>query len=296
MKKIVENRYPHSATLFRFCKQALTLRYRGNVKVIDQDVGAILGYDPADCSHWKRGKKNIRTLATLKNLAEHLQIDERLLIDITAGKVDLDEALFEFQGYGGAALNERNRDYYRREFLRKPENWQKPSSLRSFDESWDLKRQALYTLVATLHNGTETTKGPISISSAFSCIGNIIIEADPELSSDASIETLGDEGQAILVKYQGSRWKPHTRFLIAKKLFCFFSQSGHQQFIEFSKSPPEILDTQAKLFAMLLLIPAERLKEEVDRLDITVDMVAQLSAIFGVSKTLINQRLQEFLL
>ena len=59
MKKVEANRYPHSATLFRFCKEALEIRYDGNVKVIDQDVGAILGYDPADCSHWKKGKKNI---------------------------------------------------------------------------------------------------------------------------------------------------------------------------------------------------------------------------------------------
>ena len=37
MKKIAENRYPNSATLFRFCKEALEIRYAGNVKVIDQD-------------------------------------------------------------------------------------------------------------------------------------------------------------------------------------------------------------------------------------------------------------------
>ena len=61
MKKIMENRYEHSATLFKFCKEALKIRYSGNVKVIDQDVGAFMGYDPADCSHWKKGKKNIRT-------------------------------------------------------------------------------------------------------------------------------------------------------------------------------------------------------------------------------------------
>src|SRR6185295_12883698 len=55
MKKTAENRYPNSATLFKFCKEALEMRYEGNVKVIDQDVGSILGYDPADCSHWKKG-------------------------------------------------------------------------------------------------------------------------------------------------------------------------------------------------------------------------------------------------
>merc|ERR1712072_83889 len=100
MKKVEANRYPNSATLFRFCKEALEIRYKGNVKVIDQDVGAILGYDPADCSHWKKGKKNIRSLTTLKSIANHLNIDERLLIDIAGGKIQLQEAVFEFKGYG----------------------------------------------------------------------------------------------------------------------------------------------------------------------------------------------------
>src|SRR6478672_5469831 len=108
MKKTAENRYPHSATLFRFCKEALEIRYEGNVKVIDQDVGAILGYDPADCSHWKKGKKNIRALATLRSIADHLSIDERLLIDIAGGKVGLEEAVFEFRGYGAFALQGRH--------------------------------------------------------------------------------------------------------------------------------------------------------------------------------------------
>jgi len=75
MKKVEANRYPHSATLFKFCKEALEIRYDGNVKVIDQDVGAILGYDPADCSHWKKGKKNIRSLSTLRSIADHLNVD-----------------------------------------------------------------------------------------------------------------------------------------------------------------------------------------------------------------------------
>ena len=55
MKKTAENRYPHSATLFRFCKEALEIRYDGNVKVIDQDVGAILGQHTRE--HGRRGKR-----------------------------------------------------------------------------------------------------------------------------------------------------------------------------------------------------------------------------------------------
>ena len=119
MKKIAENRYPHSATLFKFCKEALAIRYEGNVKVIDQDVGAILGYDPADCSHWKKGKKNIRALSTLRAIADHLAIDDRLLIEIAAGKVGFDEAVFEFRGYGSFGLTGRTSENLKKEFFLK---------------------------------------------------------------------------------------------------------------------------------------------------------------------------------
>ena len=119
MKKTVENRYPHSATLFKFCKKALEIRYEGNVKVIDQDVGSILGYDPADCSHWKKGKKNIHALSTLRTIADHLNLDEGLLIDIAAGKVDLEEAIFEFRGYGAFNLNNRHVEDLKKDFFRR---------------------------------------------------------------------------------------------------------------------------------------------------------------------------------
>ena len=131
MKKVEANRYPHSATLFKFCKEALEIRYEGNVKVIDQDVGAILGYDPADCSHWKKGKKNIRALATLKSIAEHLNIDERLLIDIASGRVGLNEAVFEFKGYGMFGLQGKSLENLKKEFFKNPAKWQPDGSVKS---------------------------------------------------------------------------------------------------------------------------------------------------------------------
>ena len=58
MKKDMAVKYPHSANLFQFCRKVLDHKF-GGIRVIDQDVGQILGFDPADCSHWKKGKKNI---------------------------------------------------------------------------------------------------------------------------------------------------------------------------------------------------------------------------------------------
>ncbi|MBP6217640.1 MAG: hypothetical protein KA436_03520, partial [Oligoflexales bacterium] len=59
-----EDIYPHSVHLFRFCKRILDDKYEG-LRVIDQDIGQILGFDPADCSHWKKGKKNIKSIEAI---------------------------------------------------------------------------------------------------------------------------------------------------------------------------------------------------------------------------------------
>ena len=67
----MELKYPNSANLFHFCKSVLDIKF-GSVRVIDQDVGQILDFDPADCSHWKKGKKNIKSYRLLNLLLDTL--------------------------------------------------------------------------------------------------------------------------------------------------------------------------------------------------------------------------------
>ena len=76
MKRSTEIKYPNSANLFQFCRKVLDHKF-GGIRVIDQDVGQILGFDPADCSHWKKGKKNIRSIQAMKAIADHLGVDEK---------------------------------------------------------------------------------------------------------------------------------------------------------------------------------------------------------------------------
>ena len=102
MKRTDENRYPQSAELFKFCKEALNIKHNFEVKVIDQHVGAILGFDPADCSHWKKGKKNIKSLDTVKAIAQHLDADERDVA--TSSRIDHDRQVsHEVRGYAAMA-------------------------------------------------------------------------------------------------------------------------------------------------------------------------------------------------
>jgi hypothetical protein len=296
MKKTAENRYPHSATLFRFCKEALEIRYEGNVKVIDQDVGAILGYDPADCSHWKKGKKNIRALATLRSIADHLNIDERLLIDIAAGKIGLEEAVFEYRGYGHFALTGRSLESLKKEFFKNPARWQSESGLKSFEELFDVDRAGVAKAAAEVLAAGNFTEAPVYIPEVYAAFPNIKLAQDNELSTPvvATVEGEGDTAQTT-VKFRGPEMRPYVRFMLARELWKHLTRSGYPLAAKFSVAPAEVIDVQANIFAGALLVPGKMLKKEVERIDSSLDIVLQLAEIFWTSKALMNQRLRDYM-
>ena len=66
-------------------------------KVNDQEVGSILNFNPSDCSHWKRGEKNVKSVFALTALANTLGVEPGLIFDIASGAISMDEAFFEYQ-------------------------------------------------------------------------------------------------------------------------------------------------------------------------------------------------------
>ncbi len=297
MKKVEANRYPHSATLFKFCKEALEIRYDGNVKVIDQDVGAILGYDPADCSHWKKGKKNIRSLSTLRNIADHLNVDEGLLIDITSGKVSLDEAVFEFRGYGSFMLNGKPLDNLKKEYFKNSGRWQAGSGqVPAFEEIFDIHRAAVLAMADEVITLGAFTEAPLYIPEVFRMYPGISLIVNPELDTASLIAHEG-EGQDLktIIICREAETRPYVRFLGAKTLFKHLALSRHPKLEGLADAPPEILEIQSNLFAGALLVPGPMLRREVDRIDTSFDLVRQLAEIFWVSRSLINQRLRDYL-
>ncbi len=297
MKKIEPNRYPHSATLFKFCKEALEIRYEGNVKVIDQDVGAILGYDPADCSHWKKGKKNIRALATLRSIADHLNIDERLLIDIASGRVGLEEAVFEYRGYGQFALTGRNLEALKKDFFKDPSKWQTGESIKSFEELFDIDRPAITKLAANVLDSGSFDEAPIYIPEVYQLYPNLSLLSDENLETSISVGYEGGEDSKLVtrVSFRGPEMRPYMRFLAAKEVFKHLAKSKNPIASKFFGSPDEVLDIQANIFAGMLLIPGDLLKREVEKVDSSLDIVLQLADVFWVSKALMNQRLRNYM-
>ena len=296
MKKVEANRYPHSATLFKFCKEALEIRYEGNVKVIDQDVGAILGYDPADCSHWKKGKKNIRALATLRSIADHLNIDERLLIDIASGRVGLEEAVFEYRGYGAFGLQGKNLDSLKKEFFKNSNRWQSEDGIKSFEELFDVNRPAVARVVEGVLNAGEFTESPIYIPELFQLYSNIRLESVDDLEEPVEVQTQGQGKELVTtVRFKGQDMRPYIRFLIAKELYKHLCRSENPVAEGMQGIPPEVMDIQANILAGMLLIPGNLLRKEVEGIDSSLDIVMQLADTFWVSKALMNHRLRDYL-
>lgn len=296
MKKTAENRYPHASTLFKFCKEALEIRYEGNVKVIDQDVGAILNYDPADCSHWKKGKKNIRALATLRSIADHLSIDERLLIDIAAGKVDLDEAVFEYRGYGAFSLQGRHLETLKKEFFRNPTKWQTEGSYKSFEELFQVDRLAVVQAASQVTELGGITEAPVYIPEVAKLFKGVELERDEALAKPVEVAAQGTGAEATLsLKYRDQVMRPFVRFVMAREIFKHLVASNHTIGAPFAGAPSDILEIEANLFAGVLLVPGTLLRKEVDHIDSSIDIIKQLAETFWVSKALMNQRLRDYM-
>lgn len=292
----MENRYPHSATLFKFCKEALQIRYQGNVKVIDQDVGAILGYDPADCSHWKKGKKNIRALGTLKSIADHLMIDENLLIDIAAGRIGLEEAVFEFKGYGDFKIADKGMEELKKNFFTNPEKWQRSNVQRAFDEIFNIDRSSIKQVVENIMAKGKFEEPPIYLAEVFNLFSNVKLERDDTIKDSIKVIRDGDKEQLrTIIRYRGETLRPFMRFLIGKELFMFLYLSRNDILGSILETPEEIIDIYGNIFATYLLVPNHLLKKEVVAVKSSLDIVQQLADVFWVSKSFMNQRLREFM-
>ena len=296
MKKTAENRYPSSATLFSFCKKALAIRYKGNVKVIDQDVGAILGYDPADCSHWKKGKKNIRSLDILRTISEHLNVDERFVIDITSGRIQLDEAIFEYVGYGDFSLKQETLENLKKKFYKNPNKLQHDGSTKSFDGLFDLDRASLLDTAQQLISQGHLVSPPILVPEIFRLFPSIHIDSDKQINSwmETREELIGED-KHFTVYFREDITRPYIRFAAIKELFKCLCQNNHHLFSNFSSAIKEVIDVQSNVFAGMLLIPPNMLQHELDNVDYSTDIIVQLADRFLVSKSLMNKRLNDYM-
>ncbi|MCX6105796.1 MAG: ImmA/IrrE family metallo-endopeptidase [Proteobacteria bacterium] len=299
MKKATEIKYPNSANLFQFCRRVLDQKF-GGVRVIDQDIGQILGFDPADCSHWKKGKKNVRSIQAMKSIAEHLGIDERLVIDVAAGDLDDAEAFYEFNGYGAFSIDPKAFDAAKKDFYRRHSaTWSKDKEAE-FKDASTINEAAVDQAVEAIHKRIGFSEAPLylpEISAAFPELSLSPTEAEPNSDNNKSQTiTINHRGAQTQVIYrQGSELKPFMRFQIAKALASHFLPDLRSKTDKIPEFTAHLIDVQSNLFAAKLLAPANLIRKEIAQVNVARDVVTQLAEAFWVSKAFMNMRLKDIL-
>ncbi len=294
MKKAMENRYPHSAELFRFCKQVLDNKYQ-NTRVIDQDIGQILNYDPADCSHWKKGRKNIKSIYAIKRLSEHLEVDEKILFDIVSGESDMQEAMFEYTGYKSFSIDPKLKEVARKDFYRKdPRNWSREKEENLFKQ-FNVERSKIHDAVAKVYEKINFSEVPLYLPEVMSYYPELTLEpADKPVDEVARIQKLGDG--RIVISHTNGPMKPYIRYAIARELGKYFLyKEGELDLSAKQQKLSPLQEAETSLFAGKLLIPTKQLQEVVKTMAIKKDILLQLADLFWVSKTLMSLRFKDYI-
>ena len=274
MRKSQEaQRFPHSALLFRFCLRVLEMRQPAT-KIHDQEVGNILNYNPSDTSHWKRGKKSVRSIYALEALARFLDVDLEILQDLSEGAVDFDEAWFEFsesedlkrslKGLSSDLVKERR-----------------------------LRKGLFETAAKTLLQAAGIDSLPVYLPAVLQSLPFIQASAG-DLSEKLARTSRIKPGQ-FAIRYRKGELRAHTRAALAREmarviLFSERDQFGLPEKIELL-SYLELLD-----FSNALLVPHEQLKAELQKLPPRANLVRSLSEIFWVPKSVIRARIADAVL
>jgi len=270
MKRSGSCKFPHSVQLFKFCQKVLMHRKGGKVR--DQEVGSILNFNPSDCSHWKRGEKNVRSVFALAKLAEALNVETSLIHEVASAAVNLEEAYFEYlesQAFCDAfkAVASADRQVY------------------------EATRARVQSFVDTLHNQIEFMTPPLylpEVIRAFSFVSTQPIDMMDKLSRILRVKP----GQ-YCIQYRKGDLKPQTRMSMVKDLARVIFEGERARFPELGEPVPELIQFEEILFTANLLAPKSMFMAEMAKLDTRKNVVAELSALFWVPKSLVGLQMQE---
>jgi len=270
MKRAGAVKFPNSVQLFKFCQKVL-MHQRG-AKVRDQEIGNILEFNPSDCSHWKRGEKNVKSVFALAKLAETLQVEAALVHDVASGNSNLDEAYFEFRETKAF-----------REALQK---------VRTADPAaTEQSRQRIEQFVAALHEGSEFRTPPLylpEVLRTFSFINSQPIEMLDRLSRILRVRP-----GHYTIQYKKGDMRPQTRMSVVKDLARIVFEAERARFPELGPVNPATLEFEEMLFAANLLIPKNMLLSEMTKIDLRRNAVSELATLFWVPKSLISFQMQD---
>jgi hypothetical protein len=295
MKKEVPMKYPYAASLFRFCRRVLDHKY-GGIRVIDQDVGQILGFDPADCSHWKKGKKNIRSIQAINSIADFLQVDRKLIVDIATGELSDIDAYFEYAGYGPFAIDPSIVETAKKDYYRKYASWWTKEREQEFKSYFVIDIAAIDAAVAKIHTAVGLREAPLFLPEVSAHFPSLVLRPDDNLPQEDIYPPLHSyaQGNQYIISYKaGQEEKAAMRFRIAKAMGNYFLPAPQTNLVELKTYQKQVQSVQGNLFAARLLVPLFLLQKELTAIQVNKDITEQLAEQFWVSKGLINRRLRD---
>lgn len=286
-------KYPQSAELFKFCKEALNIKHNFEVKVIDQHVGAILGFDPADCSHWKKGKKSIKSLQTINSIAKHLEVDARVVSDLIYGRTDLEESIQEFRGYGPMEPSQQFYDELKRAYFKDPSRFAIDGRSRSLDEVLRIDRPACTAAADALIAKAEISSYPIFLEEVCAAVDSVrLIQDAPQEGEWGDLVSLRVENSGspvFTIRIRPGEMKPHVRFLAAKALGQVVLDPG-----SIGTPLTELQEARNNQFALSLLMPSRAFGLALREVDDTRDIIQQLAEMFWLPRSVANSRLKDY--
>jgi len=270
MKRSGAVKFPNSVQLFKFCQKVL-MSQRG-VKVHDQEVGQILSFNPSDCSHWKRGEKNVRSVFSLAKLAEALQVETTLVHDVASGAVGLDEAFYEWQESNAfkALLNKAAAAA--------------PAQVAE-------ARRRVETFVAQLHEQCEFSTPPLYIPEVLRFFA--FVTTQPTEMMDKLSRILRVKPGQYSIQFRKGDLKPQTRMCMTKDLARIIFEGERERFPELGKLDANLVELEETIFCASLLVPKNILLAEMAKLDSRRNVVSELATLFWVPKSLMGFQLTD---
>ncbi|MDD9951152.1 MAG: hypothetical protein OXT67_06255 [Zetaproteobacteria bacterium] len=281
-------RYHNSAQLFQFCKSMLQQKYDGNVRVIDQDVGALLGFDPADCSHWKKGKKHIHNLESIFKIAEQLKIDKDVVYQVALGELRVEEASFAMASYGPFSLDEASREQIKKEqFDRQKSNPETAHQSLKLDLEW------LDRLVASVLQKADVREAPVFLGEITSKYPGFRVSHQP--SGDYYEVDRLEGPMRVEVRHAEHPIPTHVRYLVVKEFFGYLCQVDSFPEAQGLEKVPQLLEVYRSNFALRVLLPESLLRADLNAGVDADDLIATIAQRFWVAKPLVAYRIKELI-
>ena len=253
----LSTRFPNSALLFTFCKELMI--FQNDSRVTDQDVGLLLDFDPADCTHWKHGRKNIKNVQYINLISKKLEIDHKTIMDILSGRKNWEECLKIYTCDTNIECSKLDRNFLLEEAKKLLENGQ----------------------MKTL---------PILTNEIVSLYPNIVLKRE-EWEGYGVMKTFNKDGKYIIMQKTSVQEDIYLRYLVTLEFSKIYLQK--QPF--YLKLNLLHIEQHSRLFSLFLLMPTELMQIAISQCDPAKDLIEHLSSLFWLSRNLVNMRIKDFI-